>query len=65
LRDDYFGHYTRVVWLAQQPDEELTALAEQAAALIGLPLSVVDTGLGGLERELERLVTAQGCRHQP
>ena len=27
LRDDYFGHYTRVVWLAQEPDDELRALA--------------------------------------
>ena len=26
LRDDYFGHYTRVVWLAQEPDPELRAL---------------------------------------
>ena len=23
LRDDYFAHYTRMVWLAQQPDDEL------------------------------------------
>src|SRR3954449_173350 len=37
LRDDYFGHYHRVVWLAQQPDEELHELAEQAADGIGLP----------------------------
>ena len=25
LRDDYFRHYTRVVWLAQEPDETLRA----------------------------------------
>ena len=31
LRDDYFGHYTRVVWLAQTPDEELREQAEAAA----------------------------------
>ena len=23
LRDDYFAHYTRMVWLAQEPDDEL------------------------------------------
>src|SRR3954451_23228533 len=23
LRDDYFGHYRRLVWLAQQPDDDL------------------------------------------
>ena len=56
LRDTYFGHYTRVVWLAQQPDEELRALAEQAAANIGLPLTVVETGDVGLDRALADLV---------
>ena len=25
LRDDYFRHYTRVVWLAQEPTDELRA----------------------------------------
>src|SRR3712207_2811836 len=48
LREDYFGHYTRVVWLTQRPDSELRVLAEQAAQRIGLPLAVVDTGLAHL-----------------
>jgi hypothetical protein len=56
LRDDYFGSYTRAVWLAQQPDDELHALAEEAAAAIGLPLTVVETGNAGLERALAALV---------
>ena len=56
LRDAYFGHYRRVVWLAQSPDAELRRLAEGAAARIGLPLEIVRTGLGGLERALEGLV---------
>jgi hypothetical protein len=57
LRDDYFGHYTRVVWLAQASyDEDLRALAEQAADRIGLPLTVVPTGHGGLERALAEVV---------
>ncbi len=56
LRDDYFGHYRRVVWLAQQPDDELRALAEAAADRIGLPLTVVDTGHDGLRRALADLV---------
>lgn len=56
LRDTYFGQYTRVVWLAQQPDAELRALADEAAARIGLPLTVVDTGDSGLERALADLV---------
>jgi hypothetical protein len=57
LRDTYFGNYTRVVWLAQQPDDELASLARQAAAALGLPLTRVDVGTRGLERELERVVT--------
>jgi hypothetical protein len=58
LRDTYFGNYTRVVWLAQDPDEELRAQAEAAAAAIGLPLTVVETGDHGLERALAALVAA-------
>ena len=56
LRQDYFGSYTRVVWLAQAPDDELRSLAEAAAARLGLPLTVVDTGHAGLEHVLAELV---------
>ena len=57
LRDDYFKSYTRVVWLAQEPDDdELRGLAEEAAAALGLPLTVVDTGHAGLEHALADLV---------
>jgi hypothetical protein len=59
LRDDYFRAYTRVVWLAQRPDAELRALAEQAAASIALPLTVVETGHDGLERALAELVAPE------
>ena len=52
LRETYFGHYSRVVWLNQEPDEALRVLAAQAAAAIGLPLQTVRTGQGGLERAL-------------
>ena len=57
LRDDYFAHYTRMVWLAQEPDPELRTLAQQAADRIDLPLTVVDTGHTGLERALADLLT--------
>lgn len=58
LRDDYFGHYTRVVWLAQEPeDAELVRAAHDAADLLGLPLTVVPTGHGGLERALAGLLS--------
>jgi hypothetical protein len=56
LRADYFGSYTRVVWLAQEPDAELRALAADAARTLGLPLTVVETGTTGLARELSALV---------
>ena len=56
LRDDYFGSYTRVVWLAQHPDPELQRRADEAAATLGLPLTVVETGNDGLERALADLV---------
>jgi hypothetical protein len=56
LRQDYFGSYTRVVWLAQAPDDELRSLAEAAAARLGLPLTVVDTGHAGLEQALADIV---------
>jgi hypothetical protein len=56
LRDEYFRHYTRMVWLAQDETPELRAAAEAAATRIGLPLTVVPTGNGGLERALADLV---------
>ena len=61
LRSDYFGSYTRVVWLAEQPDDELHRLAEEAAAAIELPLTVVDAGQAGLESALARLVPRSGA----
>lgn len=56
LRDDYFRHYTRVVWLRQDDDPELTQLAEHAAATLGLPLTILPTGHAGLERALRELL---------
>ena len=56
LWPDYFGHYLRLVWLAQARDAALEAEAAAVAAMFGLPLTVLDVGTGGLERELELLV---------
>jgi hypothetical protein len=56
LRDDYFRHYERVVWLAQQRTPELQAKAEAAAAQLGLPLEIRETGESGLESALARLL---------
>jgi hypothetical protein len=56
LLDDYFRHYTRVLWLAQRETPENRAAAERAAARVGLPLEVRPVGNSGLERALERLL---------
>ena len=56
LRDDYFRHYTRVIWLAQDPTDELRAAAEEAAALMQLPLEIRNVGDLGLEAQLELLL---------
>ena len=56
LWDDYFGHYRRLVWLAQEPSPALEAEADRVAAMFGLPLTRVDTGVSRLERALASLV---------
>lgn len=56
LREDYFKHYTRVVWLAQEPDDDLRARAAAAAETMGLPLTVVETGDAKLEHALADLL---------
>ena len=58
LREDYFGNYTRVMWLAQRPVPATRRAAERAADRLGLPLVVREVGSGGLERQLERLIAA-------
>jgi hypothetical protein len=55
LRDAYFGHYRRVVWLAQHATPATRAAAERAAASLGLPLEVREVGDDALERQLEAL----------
>ena len=45
---DYFGHYRRLAWLAQDrasPELDAQAAANRAA-MFGLPLRVIDVGNG-------------------
>jgi Protein of unknown function (DUF1638) len=62
LWPDYFGHYRRLVWLAQDRNTALEAAAGRIAARFGLPLTVVETGTSRLERELEPLISPDGER---
>jgi Protein of unknown function (DUF1638) len=59
LRDDYFGNYTRVMWLAQRPTLGTKLAAERAAAALGLPLEIREVSDAGLERALEALLSAE------
>jgi hypothetical protein len=56
LWEDYFGHYRRLVWLAQDRTAVLEEKAAEIAAQFGLPLRTIDVGTGSLERELELMV---------
>ena len=58
LWPDYFGHYRRLVWLAQDRDTGLDRAAAAIAASFGLPLTIIRTGTGGLERALGELIGA-------
>lgn len=54
LLGDYFGHYKRVVFLAQTDDAALDARARAAAARLGLAYERRFTGLAGLSPFLTR-----------
>ena len=56
LIDDYFKNYQKVVWLAQNPTEELKIAAQAAADLMKLPLEIEVVGESGLLDELKRLL---------
>ena len=58
LWGEYFAHYRRVVWLAQQRNEKLEAEVRSVADMFGLPLDIIDVGTISLELELEAMVNA-------
>jgi hypothetical protein len=59
LRDEYFGNYSRVVYLSQRDDRMLDKKAQWAADQIGLPLEKEHTGYGLLEKHLITLIGDQ------
>ena len=61
LREDYFGNYTRVIYLAQREDARLRARARWAAAELVLPLEIRAVGYGALETRLCRLMEDANC----
>jgi hypothetical protein len=59
LWTDYFGHYTRLLWLAQGAASELDEAAAAIASQFNLPLTRIDTGTSGLEAALAVLLEEQ------
>lgn len=55
LRDTYFGHYERALYLAQTDDPELDQKARAAAERLGLRFERQFTGYGDLEKALSPL----------
>jgi hypothetical protein len=56
LRGMYFGHYRRLVYLAQTDDPALTAKARAAADSLGLAFERRWTGLGDLEPVIQHAI---------
>jgi hypothetical protein len=50
LRDEYFGNYSKLIYLAQTEDDALVAQARAAAEKLGLTYEYRYTGYGELER---------------
>jgi hypothetical protein len=68
LLTDYFGNYTRVVWLAGRQTPDLERAARRAAERLGLPLQIRPVasgagGPGGLVAELAKQVEELGPLH--
>ena len=56
LWPDYFGHYRRLVWLAQEATPDLEERAGRIARQFNLPLTCVPTGTNRLEATLAVLL---------
>ena len=63
LRDDYFGHYRRVVYLAQTEDAALVVRAEAAAGRLGLAFETRFTGYGAMAAFVTRSAGSRNPAH--
>jgi hypothetical protein len=57
LKSMVFGNYEALLYLRQVPNPRLAIKAQEIAAYLGLPLEIVDVGLGELEERLAELVS--------
>ena len=55
LRETYFAHYTRALYLAQTEDAELQRRAREAADFLGLQYEYRFTGYGDLSNAIENI----------
>ncbi len=60
LRDQYFGNYTRVVYLSQEDNPSVRSLAKNAALFLGLDFEQEHCGYGDLQTGLESQVLKFG-----
>ena len=60
LRDQYFGNYTRVVYLSQEDNPSVRSLAKNAALFLGLDFEHEHCGYGDLRTGLESQVLKFG-----
>jgi len=65
LKSMLFGNYEAALYLRQVPNPRLADKARAVAAYLGLPLEIVDVGLGELEDRLAELVDANTAPPPP
>lgn len=58
LKPMFFGHYTKLVYLAQTEDQELQQAAQAAAEELGLSYEYRYTGIGDMATSIVRFVDA-------
>jgi len=60
LKPMIFGNYEALLYLRQVPNPRLAVKAQEISSYLGLPLEIVDVGLGELEERLAELVCDHG-----